>query len=295
MKGVYNNVVIDPVTEEPYLEEGSSNVQLLNLDLHNGDTFYIRGSTDILIQDGEVGDATGEGETCKVGAAYKSSVLCERIVIRRIHFHDMTLPPGSTQHHEALFICDSDDVLIEDCVFGPNIWGSTADLYFTAEQTKHLTSNVVIRGCHFKKPSHPNGSSAIQWHDKLPAPVGMDPIDGYLLEGNLFEGCIPTFGTIKRPVTNFRVGVNYGICPQSQYDHAVKLGIVFDEYPFRPAEEWPGPVGVTPPGVTPPDVTDPCVDVKAALAEALAALNEANDLVAKQEFQISQAIQTLQG
>jgi hypothetical protein len=287
MKGVYTDEVFDPVTEEAYLEEGSSNVELLNLDLHGGDTFYIRSSVDVLIQDGEVGDATGEGETCKVGAAYLSPVLCERITIRGIHFHDMTLPPGSTQHHEALFISDSDDVLIEDCVFGPNVWGSTADLFFTNEQTEHATSNVTIRGCHFMQPSC-GASSAIQWHDKGADAPDVAPYDGYTLIGNLFEDCYPNFGTIKRDVSNFHVGVNYGMLPQTQYDHARGLGITFEEYPFRPAEEWPG-------HVAPPDPDNPCAEVEAELAAALATLDADEKQIAAMQSQIDEAIRILQG
>jgi len=288
MRGVYKNVVIDPPpNEQLYLEEGSKNVELRNLAL-DGWTFYLRGSTDILIEDGIVGN-TIASENNKVGAAYKSAVLCERIVIRGITFHDM-LTNNPANHHEALFICDSDDVLIENCVFGPNIWANTADLYFTAEQTLHLTSNVVIRGNHFLPPSNGSRRDAIQWHDKLPAPAGMDPIDGYLLEGNLFDNCGPCFGTIKRPVSNFHVGVNYGECTQTQYDHAIKMGITFEEYPFRPAAEWPG--HVTP---VPPDPTDPCADVKAELAVATDALATSEAQIEAMQNQIDQAILILEG
>ena len=265
MRGVYTDETFDPPpNEQLYLEEGSSNVELLNLAL-DGWTFYVRGSTDIRIEGGTVG-GTSAGENCKIGAAYQSDVLCERIVIRGIHFHDM-VTDDPAQHHEALFVCDSDGVLIEDCVFGPNIWGNTADLYFTAEQTKQLATNVTIRGNHFLPPSNGARRDAIQWHDKNPAPEGMAPIDGYLIEGNLFDGANPCFGTIKRPVSNFVVGVNYGMCSTDQYEHAVGLGVVFEEYPFRPAEEWPG-------HVEPPDV-DPCADVIAERDALQARIDEA--------------------
>ncbi len=294
MKGVYKDVVIDPPPNEIlYLEEGSSNVELRNLAL-DGWTFFVRSSTDILIEGGTVGN-TDKGQNCKIGGAYKTTKLCERITVRGVTFHDMVIDDPA-KHHEALFICDSDGILVENCVFGPNVWGNTADLFFTVEQTKQISTNVIVRGNHFMPPSNPTGKSAIQFGDKRPGTPAADlvaPYANYLIEGNLFEGCSPTFGTILRPVTNFKVGINYGDLSKNMYDYAVKMGIEFEEWPFRPASEWPGPIGVTPPLPETPE--DPCADLRLELAVVTKKLEDSQDTIAVMQAKMDHAVETLQG
>src|SRR4249920_63253 len=108
MKGVYNDVVIDPAPNELiYLEEGSSNVEVRNLAL-DGWTFFVRSSDNILIEGGTVGN-TDKGQNCKIGGAYKTTKLCRNITVRGVTFHDMVIDDPA-KHHEALFICDSDGI-----------------------------------------------------------------------------------------------------------------------------------------------------------------------------------------
>lgn len=279
MRGVFAGQTFDPVTEQFYLEEGSRDCTFRNLALNT--TFYIRGSKNILVDGGSVGGTT-HGENCKVGAAQSTlRTLCTNIVVRNIRFHDMTIS-DPTQHHEALYVSDTDGVLVEGCTFD-RIYANTADLFFCNEQTPQLATNVTVRGCRFSPPTNGSRRDAIQWGDVTNTAI--KPFANYLIEGNLFDGCEMIFGTLLKPVSNFVVGVNYGQLSAAQHDYAVKMGVTFLEYPFRPAADWPGAI-VLPPPPPPPPPTDPCADVKAELAAAQAH-------IADIEAQIAGANQTI--
>lgn len=277
---VFVNEVIDPADAFFYAEAGSHDSAFLNLD-YTG-TFYIRSSERIRVEGGQVG-GTSRGENCQIGSAVGGGA-CRDIVVRGVTFHDMTVS-DSTQHHEALFVAEVDGLILDGCRF-ERIFGNTADVYFTAVQNPRSAKNVVVRGCYFGRPTNGRRADAIQWGGGS----GDDPHDGFLIEGNLFDGSTMNFGTLVRAVKNFTVGVNYGSTPSdNQIAYARGKGVQFLELPFRPASEWPGAVVTPPPPPDPepdpepdpdPEPVDPCAAVRDELAATQGMLATANGQLA---------------
>ena len=263
MRGVMVNKTVDPILEEFYCEEGSHDCKFLHADVKA--TFYLRGSKTMLIQHGKIG-GTSDGRNCKIGAAYRApgapaTLECSDITIEDVLFHDITVSDPS-QHNEAIAMTGVDKMSILGCRF-ERIWANTAHIFFAFEQNPTLCSNVRVLNSYFDKPLNGRGWAAMQWKDNNGGSGA--GFKHFLIEGNLFDGSEMGFGTIGRPVEDFVVGVNYGQLSKAAYDWAVGKGVVFKEYPFRPASEWPG----NPPIVIPPiPPSDPCADVKAALATA---------------------------
>lgn len=238
------SAIVDP-TKSAFWVANVGDQTWKNLDFAG--VFGLRSCHRIVVDGGKVGPSVGPG--CLVGALPGKEASTD-ITIRGVLFHDLTPTNPDVDHHEGLYVSCVDGILLDGCRFEHD-YGNTADLFFTGwEAATPLTAtNVVVRGCYFGRPTNGKGNSAIQWNDTS------SPATNYLIEGNLFDGAEITFGTLKKPVKNFRVGVNYGDLSQAQHDYAVGMGVTFDEYPFRPAAQWPG--AAAEPAPTPAPVPAP--------------------------------------
>lgn len=239
-------------------------------------TFSVRSCSNITLDGGSVG-GNSDGVQCQVGAVLTVDsknvptylgAPSANILIRRMLFHDMTVANPS-QHHEALYVSGVNGLTLEDSIFR-SIYGNTADLFFTGWETQGVVANhvAVLRNL-FGATTNGVQSNAIQWNDSHGA------FHDYLIEGNLFDGAGPNFGTLTKPVTNFKVGRNYGDTPDAySISYAKKLGVEFTELPFRPKSEWPG-ASVTPPPIVVPPPVDPRDAVIARLQAQIAAAQKA--------------------
>jgi hypothetical protein len=296
--------VIDPAT--PFWDIGMSDITYRNGSFTG--VFGLRSCARITVDTVQVGNTTNN-EQCLIGATSGKQPSTD-IVIRNVRFHDMDVTrPLVTpvQHHQALFVSCVEGLLLEGCTF-ERVYGNTADLFFTGFETTWTDRNglprgnataVTVRNCHFLPPTNGQRTDAVQFNDTAGG------FKDFLFEGNLFDGAQPNFGTLKKPVTNFVVGVNYGTTPNDfAITYAKSLGIQFLELPFRPAADWPGlfPAPPPPPGPTIEELEAHIAALNDELAADLAQIASLADRVdtlaaqnAALEAKIDQALTDLQG
>jgi hypothetical protein len=233
--------VPDPVNSGFWVR-GVKDTVYRNLNIQGG-VFGLRYCENVTVEQGQV-YGNNKGDNCLVGGEAGHG-MSKNIVIRNIYFHDMTISDPS-QHHQALYVSNVDGLTIEGCKF-ERIYGNTADLFFTGWEVPGNATNIRILNNWFLPPTNPSRDDAIQWNDVNGG------FKNFTIEGNLFDGAQPYFGTLNKQTTNFVVGVNYGTTPsQAVIDKAKGLGVKFTELPFRPKSQWPGQVGVPPPPPPPP-------------------------------------------